>query len=65
MEPLIFTAHLPVNTIRMAFQEQGRRVTTALRTQIGDAARLGECRLECIRLMNLVEQVRSHSLSFA
>jgi hypothetical protein len=48
---------IPLSTIRLAFREQGRRVDVALRTQVGDAARLGEHRLECLRLLSLAEQV--------
>jgi hypothetical protein len=59
----------PLQTIRAAYAELGRRVTVALRTQIGDHARLGEERRHCLRLSALVTQassvVPSHILSFA
>jgi hypothetical protein len=48
---------IPAQTIRAAYTEIGRRVNTALRTQVGDAARLGEQRRECLRLLTLVGQV--------
>ena len=54
MEPV----PIPLHTIRAAFTELGRSVGIALRTQMGDAARLGVQRQDCIRLLALTEQVR-------
>jgi hypothetical protein len=54
------THPVPIQTIRAAYTEIGRRVNIALRTQVGDAARLREQRQECLRLLTLVGQV-SHS----
>jgi hypothetical protein len=48
---------LPLHTIRLAFEDLGRRVSTALRTQVGDAARLNLHRNECLRLIATVETV--------
>ena len=48
---------IPLNTIRAGFQELGRLVTVALRTQMGDAERLGERREDCLRLLALAQQV--------
>ena len=42
--------------IRVAFHELGRRVNTALPTQIGDAGRLNQQRDECLRLSAMIEQ---------
>ncbi|KIK74587.1 hypothetical protein PAXRUDRAFT_533799 [Paxillus rubicundulus Ve08.2h10] len=47
---------IPLQTIRIAFEELGRRVTIALRTQIGDTARLGEHRRERLRFSALVSR---------
>ena len=49
---------LPRQTIRAAFEALGNRVRTALRTQIGDTARLNAHRNECLQLLATVEQVR-------
>jgi hypothetical protein len=54
---------LPLDTIRAAYSEQCRRSDVALRTQIGDAYRLGQHREDCLRLLRLVEQVRSVELT--
>jgi hypothetical protein len=48
---------LPVQTIRAAYAELGRSVHIALRTQTGDAARLGVQRLDCLRILALTAQV--------
>lgn len=53
---------IPIQTIRAAYTEIGQRVNIALRTQIGDAARLGAQRNECLRLLTLVGQA-SHYMS--
>jgi len=60
---------LPLHTIRAAFTELGRSVSVALRTQMGDTARLGVQKQDCLRLLGLTEQVNkvkwlreSHSL---
>jgi hypothetical protein len=53
---------LQLQSIRAAVKEVGDRVHQALRTQIGDVARLGAQRNECLRLMVTVQQV-SNSLS--
>lgn len=50
---------LPLHTIRAAFTELGQSVHIALRTQMGDAARLGVQRNDCLRLLGLTEQVCS------
>ena len=49
---------LQVQTIRATYAELGRRVHVALRTQIGDAARLNAQRVECFQMLGYVEQVR-------
>jgi hypothetical protein len=48
---------LPLLTIRAAYTELGRSVDVALRTQMGDVARLGVQRVDCLRLLTLTEQV--------
>ena len=48
---------LPRQTIRAAFTALGERVSTALRVQIGDAARLNSHRNECLQLMVTIQQV--------
>ena len=48
---------LPLQTIQASFEELGNRVRTALRTQIGDAARLNAHRDECLRLMMQIQTV--------
>ena len=50
MDPI---PHIPVplDTIRRAFQELGQLVTTDILTQMGDAARLNECKRECLNLL--------------
>lgn len=47
----------PLETIRQAYHELGRRVDVALHTQIGDHARLDEQRRAAMSLMASVEQV--------
>ncbi|PPQ99689.1 hypothetical protein CVT26_009115 [Gymnopilus dilepis] len=44
---------IPLDTIRLAFKELGRRVTTDLHIQVGDAARLDERKRECLNLQHL------------
>jgi hypothetical protein len=51
------SAPLPLFTIRAAYAELGRSVHVALRTQMGDAARLSVQRIDCLRLLALTEQV--------
>jgi hypothetical protein len=51
------THSIPTQTILAAYTEIGHCVNTALRTQVGDAAHLGEQRRECLRLLILVGQV--------
>jgi len=48
---------LPMQTIRLAYEELCLRVNTALRTQIGDAARLKAHRDDCLYLMAHVHTV--------
>ena len=48
---------LPLQTIQAAFEALGSRVNVALRTQVGDAARLNSVRNECLRLMVTVQAV--------
>lgn len=48
---------IPLDTIRAGFHELGRYVTISLRTQQGDAARLGHCRHDCLHFLQLVHQV--------
>ena len=52
---------LPLYTIRTAVTEIGDRVSQALKTQVGDVARLQAHRNECLRLMIVVQQVCSCS----
>lgn len=49
---------MPVETIRLAFEELKRAVTVDLNTQRGDAARLDERKRHCLRLLHLLNQVR-------
>lgn len=51
---------VPLYTIRTAVTELGHRVSLALRTQLGDRARLQNERTHCQRLLSLVSQVRGH-----
>jgi hypothetical protein len=51
---------LPVQTIYAAFEELGLRVSTALRTQVGDAVRLNSHRDDCLRLKVHVDAVSNH-----
>jgi hypothetical protein len=53
---------LPLNNIRMAYHQLGHRVLVALRTQLGDSARLQEHANECYQLLSMVEQVRASNL---
>lgn len=55
---------LPLQTIRAAYAELGRSVHIALRTQMGDAARLGVQRIDCFRLLALTAQVSSNHCTF-
>ena len=48
---------VPLYTIRIAFTELGRRVSLALRTQLGDTARLQDKHSHCQRLLSLIFQV--------
>ncbi|KAF8885465.1 hypothetical protein BD779DRAFT_1533243 [Infundibulicybe gibba] len=45
-----------LDTIRAGYTELGRLVHIALRTQQGDAARLGERRVDCLHLLQLAQQ---------
>ncbi|KAG9221975.1 hypothetical protein CCMSSC00406_0009183 [Pleurotus cornucopiae] len=47
---------MPVETIRLAFEELKRAVTVDLNTQRGDAARLDERKRHCLRLLHLLNQ---------
>jgi hypothetical protein len=51
-------AELPWHTIQDAFQQLGQRVTTTLRTQIGDESRLRAQQDECYRFLDVVQLVR-------
>jgi len=51
---------LPQQNIHAAFEALGERVNSALRTQIGDAARLNAHQDDCLRLYSTVGQVSSH-----
>jgi hypothetical protein len=48
---------IPLDTIRAGYAELGRLVGVALCTQQGDAAKLGEQRQNCLRLLQLTQQV--------
>jgi hypothetical protein len=48
---------LPLNTIRIAYTELCRHVDITLRVQIGDAARMGEAKCDCLRFLTIVDQV--------
>lgn len=48
---------LQVQMIRATYVELGRRVHVALRTQVGDAARLNVQQIECFQMLRYVEQV--------
>ena len=50
-----------LDNLRAAYSELLTRVQTALRTQIGDAARLGLVRAEALQLAAAAEQVRLRS----
>lgn len=50
----------PLHTIRAAFAELSRRVSVALRTQLGDTARLQHERTHCQRLLSLLPQARAN-----
>ena len=62
---------VPLDTIRAAYAYLGREVQIDLRIQVGDIARLGERRKECLNLLNLAHQVSDivlyswQSLSFS
>ncbi|CAA7260562.1 unnamed protein product [Cyclocybe aegerita] len=47
---------IPLDTIRYAYAELGHLVNSDLCTQLGDAACLGECKRECLNLLQLVQQ---------
>lgn len=47
-----------LNNIRSAYHVLTNRVETALRTQVGDSARLGLARTEVLSLAAAAEQVR-------
>ncbi|KAG6914616.1 hypothetical protein DXG01_016286 [Tephrocybe rancida] len=53
---------IPLSNLSIAFQELGRDVDVALRTQIGDAARLGEQKRLCLQFYGDLHQ-HSHLLS--
>jgi len=48
---------IPLDTIRRTFRELGQLVNRDLLTQVGDAARLGERKRECLNFLHLVRQV--------
>jgi hypothetical protein len=48
---------IPLDTIHAGYAELSRLVHTALRTQQGDAARLGERRRDCLHMLQLALQV--------
>jgi hypothetical protein len=48
---------VPLDTIRAAYFELGRIVYVSLQTQMGDAARLGQTRRECVQLLAMAQQV--------
>jgi hypothetical protein len=50
---------LPLQSIRAAYAELGNRVRVALRTQIGDEARLNAHKAECFQMLGYVDQVRT------
>jgi hypothetical protein len=58
---------LPLNAIRIAYAELCRHVDVTLRVQIGDVAKLGETKLDCLRFLTTVDQVSvfHYSLCFA
>lgn len=47
-----------LNNIRMAYQTLQERVSTALRTQMGDTYRLGLSKSDALALLQAAEQVR-------
>ncbi|KAG6895289.1 hypothetical protein C0992_002128, partial [Termitomyces sp. T32_za158] len=47
---------IPLDTLRAAYDELGRLVHVALRTQQGDAACLGERQDDCLQLLQLTQQ---------
>jgi hypothetical protein len=55
---------LPQRTIQAAFERIGSRVNAALRTQLGDVARLNSHRNECLRLMATVQQVKHFPIEY-
>jgi len=50
---------VPRENIRGVYNMLGQRVSRALQTEIGDAARLHAHREDCLRLLENVQQVRS------
>jgi hypothetical protein len=51
------TIPLPLNTIRIAYSELCHSVTIALRTQVGDIARLETSKQDCLHFFAAIEQV--------
>lgn len=49
----------PADNIRAAYHTLNGRVTTALRTQLGDAIRLQETRTQALALLEAAEHVSS------
>ena len=47
-----------LQNIHTAFRELGTQVTRALRTQLGDAARLNEQKRICLQFLTHIQQVR-------
>ena len=54
---------LLIQNIRTAFLELGSEVSSALQTQVGDAARLREHKRRCLRFLEHVGPVCSSSSS--
>jgi hypothetical protein len=50
---------LPLETIRQGYNELGHHTHVVLRTQLGDSARLNAAKRECLRFIQIVEQVPS------
>lgn len=57
MNQLPVLVPIPLDTIRAGYAELCQAVNVALRTQQGDAARLGVRRQDCLRFLSLVHQV--------
>lgn len=53
-------APLPVQNILAVYEQLKTRVSAALHTQLGDAARLGAQRQECSNLLSHINAVRLH-----